>query len=103
MTALTASPQTGEENVPHAAADETDKMERMDLWLDAVCDQFGVDPSVVTSDRDALLDLISTVAHGPSRPGAPMTAFVVGYVAASTGRPVADLTAEVSHLAETWA
>ncbi|SPT53507.1 Uncharacterised protein [Actinomyces bovis] len=83
-------------------ADETAKMEQMRHWLDALCTELQLDPTVVQDPETPLLKLISTVAHGPSRPGAPMTAFVVGYVAASTGRPTAEVIAQVQRLAEGW-
>lgn len=88
--------------MPQDTAVENAKMEQMGRWLDAVADRLDVDPGIVAQDQDVLLDLIATVAHGPSRPGAPMTAFVVGYVAASTGRPVAEIAGEITALADDW-
>lgn len=42
--------------------------------------------------------MISDVAHGPSRPGAPLTAFLIG-VAAGHGADAADLAGRVAKLA----
>ena len=88
--------------MPQDTAAEKHKMEQMGRWLDAVCEELDVDPAVIDRDRDLLLDLIATVAHGPSRPGAPMTAFVIGYAAAGSGRPVSEVAARVERLAGDW-
>jgi hypothetical protein len=60
-------------------ADVGDKMAVMNAWLDAVRAELGADRSVMDANTTGLLDLIRDVAHGPSRPGAPMTAFLVGW------------------------
>lgn len=62
--------------------DETRKMAAMDAWLDEVCAELGVDRDLVRATTPGMLRLIGRVAHGPSRPGAPLTAFVVGLAAA---------------------
>ncbi|GAA4288994.1 DUF6457 domain-containing protein [Georgenia daeguensis] len=62
--------------------DETRKMTVMNAWLDEVCAELGVDRDVLSAATPPMLRLISEVAHGPSRPGAPLTAFVVGLAAA---------------------
>lgn len=77
--------------------EETATMATMHRWLDAVCAELGVDRSVVDASTAALLDLIRDVAHGPSRPGAPMTAFLVGL---SAGQAGADARAQASAVAE---
>lgn len=82
--------------------DEKTKMEQMRRWLDALSAEIELDPEVLRQSETVLLDLIATVAHGPSRPGAPMTAFAIGYVAARTGRPVAELAAQAQQLAQGW-
>lgn len=48
------------------------------VWLEQVSAQLGQDPAVIQSLLDELLDLTRDVAHGPSRPAAPLTAFLVG-------------------------
>jgi len=65
--------------------DETRKMAQMNAWLDEVCAELGVDRTVVGEVTPDLLRLVSAVAHGPSRPGAPLTAFVVGLAAGAGG------------------
>ena len=66
----------------HDRGDETRKMAAMDAWLDDVCAELGVDRELVRASTPGMLRLIGRVAHGPSRPGAPLTAFVVGLAAA---------------------
>ena len=89
--------------------DETRKMAVMDEWLDAVCAELGVERSVMDANTRGLLRLINDVAHGPSRPGAPMTAFLVGLASASvSGDPavqaeaVKDRVAAVDTLVQRW-
>ena len=91
------------------SADESDKMAVMDRWLAEVCVELGVDRSVLDANTVAMLALIKSVAHGPSRPGAPMTAFLIGLAAgAATPTPatqttgVADNIRKVNHLISTW-
>lgn len=81
-----------------ARGDETEKMAAMDRWLDAVCAELDVDRGILDASSAGLLRLISDVAHGPSRPGAPLTAFLVGLAAARTDEPVAALTDGVERL-----
>lgn len=70
--------------------DETQRMAEMRQWLEAVCAELELDPALLDETTEPLLDLIHDVAHGPSRPGAPLTAFLVGlaagrHVSADTG------------------
>jgi hypothetical protein len=50
-------------------------------WLEAVSAELGTDPQFIRSLTRELLDLTKHVAHGPSRPAAPLTAFLVGVAA----------------------
>lgn len=79
-------------------ADNPETMAAMRQWLGLVEDELGVDPDVIRRVEAPLLDLISTVAHGPSRPGAPLTAFLVG-VATGQGKDPQELITRVSELA----
>ena len=90
-------------------ADESDKMAVMDAWLDAVCAELGVDRAVMDANTAGLLDLIGNVAHGPSRPGAPMTAFLIGLASATASadpavqaKRAADGVAVVNRLVANW-
>lgn len=60
--------------------DEPAKMAAMESWLDEVC---------------AALEVVGDVAHGPSRPAAPLTAFAVGLAAGSPRAGDGDLAARV--------
>ena len=89
--------------------DETEKMAVMDHWLDGVCAELGVERSVLDANAPSLLRLIKDVAHGPSRPGAPMTAFLVGLASGSVSADpttqadaVAERVAAVTRLLERW-
>lgn len=80
--------------------DDPEKMARMQEWLAAVEDELGLDHETLASAQEPLLHLISSVAHGPSRPGAPLTAFLVGLAAGRGGDPV-ELTARIEELVQT--
>lgn len=60
---------------------EAEKMEIMHAWLDEVCETLDLKRDVLDIVTPQMLDLIRDVAHGPSRPGAPMTAMLVGLAA----------------------
>ena len=78
-------------------------------WVAAVVRELGLAGALDGDDLgglvDAVLDLTSDVAHGVSRPGAPVTAFLVGVAA---GRATAPATAAREHavriaeLADGW-
>ena len=73
--------------------DDPEKMTRMRQWLATAAAEIGVDPGLVTDAEEPLLAMISAVAHGPSRPGAPLTAFLVGV---AVGRGVDADAAELA-------
>jgi len=81
-----------------AKGDDPEKMARMRAWLSTVEDDLGIEHSLLEEAEGPLLDLISTVAHGPSRPGAPLTAFPIG-VAAGRGQDPTALAARIEGLA----
>lgn len=89
---------------------EREKMAAMNAWLDEVCTELGVDRELMTQTTGPLLALIRDVAHGPSRPAAPLTAFLLGLASARDGaRSVEDQAASVgeriatlSRLAREW-
>ncbi|SEA68789.1 hypothetical protein SAMN02910418_02176 [Bowdeniella nasicola] len=78
-----------------AKMSEEEKMAVMHAWLDDVCTTLDLDRAVLDHVTPQMLDLIRIVAHGPSRPGAPMTALLVGLDAGIRyGRAEADATGE---------
>lgn len=81
-----------------AHEDSAEKMAQMDSWLRLVVAEAAVEPAILAANQDAMLELISTVAHGPSRPGAPLTAFLVG-VAVGRGADAGDLIGRLHSLA----
>ncbi|MER5320226.1 DUF6457 domain-containing protein [Streptosporangium roseum] len=68
-------------------------------WTELVCRELGVDPATV--DRDALLDLTKEVAHGVTRPAAPLTAYVLG-LAQGAGSAPPDAVERLTALAREW-
>lgn len=76
-------------------------------WVTAAARQLGLE--LTEADRSelvtAVLDLTADVAHGVSRPAAPVTAFLVGLAAGRAADPtaaVADHIAAVRDLAGLW-
>ena len=76
-----------------------------DDWIEVAAADLGVDPRVL--DTDAVLDLARDVAHNVERKAAPLTAYLVGYAAASAAGSVAEpdgaaLSRRVAALAREW-
>jgi hypothetical protein len=73
-------------------------------WVAAVARELGL-AEVPDGTVDMVLDLTSDVAHGVSRPGAPVTAFLVGLAAGRADDPAAAArthAATISALADAW-
>ncbi|MFI9431264.1 MULTISPECIES: DUF6457 domain-containing protein [Streptosporangium] len=68
-------------------------------WTAIVCRELGVDPAEI--DRDALLDLTKEVAHGVTRPAAPLTAYLLG-LAQGAGTAPPDAVERLTALAQEW-
>lgn len=68
-------------------------------WTAIVCRELGVDPAEI--DRDALLDLTKEVAHGVTRPAAPLTAYLLG-LAQGAGTAPPDAVERLTALAREW-
>ncbi len=76
-------------------------------WVAAAARQLGLDLAEAARDElvTAVLDLTADVAHGVSRPAAPVTAFLVGLAAGRAVDPVAAVPgriAAVRDLAALW-
>jgi uncharacterized protein DUF6457 len=75
-------------------------------WVTAVVRELGLEGALDTgSSVDMVLDLTSDVAHGVSRPAAPVTAFLVGVAAGRADDPATaarDYARKVGALADGW-
>jgi hypothetical protein len=74
-------------------------------WVTAVARELGLEDALAGGTTDMVLDLTSDVAHGVSRPGAPVTAFLVGLAAGRADDPGAaarDYAQKISALADGW-
>lgn len=74
-------------------------MNAMDQWVAAACRELDLDPAV--ADTRQVLDLARDVAHNVLRPGAPVTAYLLG-VAVGRGADPAAAAARLSALAAGW-
>ncbi|MFG3422249.1 DUF6457 domain-containing protein [Micromonospora sp. NPDC049460] len=71
----------------------------MDDWVTAACAELGLDPAQVPVP--AVLDLAKDVAHQVLRPGAPVTAYLLG-LAVGRGADPAGASARLTALAASW-
>lgn len=75
-------------------------------WVLAVARELGLEGAVEADTTvDMVLDLTSDVAHHVSRPGAPVTAFLVGVAAGRAQDPAVaarDFAGTIARLAEGW-
>jgi hypothetical protein len=62
-------------------------------WVVRACAELGLEPLGV-QEQDAILDLAREVAHNVARPGAPVTAFLLG-VAVGRGADLEDARARL--------
>ena len=68
-------------------------------WVRVAGRELGLDPAEVPTS--AILDLARDVARGVVRPGAPVTAYLMG-VAVGRGADPADVADRLSELALSW-
>lgn len=73
-------------------------MSELDSWVTLVCGELGLNPAVAP---DAVLDVARDVAHGVSRPAAPLTTFLLGR-AVESGVLLEEAATRISSLASTW-
>jgi hypothetical protein len=85
---------------------ESSDAKALSEWVTAVARELGLEGALDSGTTvDMVLDLTSDVAHGVSRPGAPVTAFLVGVAAGRADDPAVaarDYAARISHLAQGW-
>jgi hypothetical protein len=74
-------------------------MSQLDAWVTAVVGELGLDEGDNQTTR--VLDVARDVAHQVLRPGAPVTAYLMG-VAVGRGADPADVAERVSELARSW-
>lgn len=77
--------------------DSPEKMAAMRSWLAAVAEELNIAPEVMAEAEAPLLQLIGKIAYGPSRPGAPLTAFLIGM---AVGRGDGESTALIARIKE---
>jgi hypothetical protein len=71
----------------------------LDAWVAAACAELNIPAE--QAQTKAVLDLARDVAHNVVRPGAPVTAYLMG-VAVGRGAEPADVAARLSALAREW-
>ncbi|MGN9812358.1 DUF6457 domain-containing protein [Micromonospora sp. BQ11] len=71
----------------------------MDDWVTAACAELGLNPAEVPVP--AVLDLARDVAHQVLRPGAPVSAYLLG-LAVGRGADPAGAAARLRDLAASW-
>jgi hypothetical protein len=78
----------------------------MSVWVTAVARELGLEEAVESpASVDMVLDLTSDVAHGVSRPAAPVTAFLIGVAAGRADDPAVaarDYAGKIAKLAQGW-
>jgi hypothetical protein len=75
-------------------------------WVSAVAAELGISDAVdADAIVDTILDMTADVAHEVSRPGAPVTAFLLGLAAGRAGDPklaARELAETVRKMAGSW-
>lgn len=74
-------------------------MNQLDEWVAAAAKELGLAPEEV--DTRQVLDVARDVAHRVLRPGAPVTAYLLG-VAVGRGADPAAAAERISRLAVSW-
>lgn len=74
-------------------------MSELDSWIVAACAELGLSPADVSAK--AVLDVARDVAHQVMRPGAPVSAYLMG-VAVGRGADPSDVAGRLSALAIAW-
>lgn len=84
----------------------SDDADALSVWVTAVSRELGLEGALESVGLvDTVLDMTSDVAHGVSRPGAPVTAFLIGVAAGRADDPsvaARDYAEKISRLAAGW-
>ncbi|MFG1996633.1 DUF6457 domain-containing protein [Actinoplanes sp. NPDC048988] len=75
-------------------------MSDLDTWIRAAAAELGIDPAEVPTG--AVLGLAKDVAHNVVRPGAPVSAYLVG-LAVGRGADPSEAAGKLRELALSWA
>jgi hypothetical protein len=75
-------------------------MATLDEWSAAASQRLGLDPAA-DAHRTLVLDLAREVAHGVTRPAAPVTAYLLG-LAVGQGADPGEAAAKLTALARDW-
>ena len=81
--------------------DDAEEMERMRAWVNHVAQTLDISPEDYESLEVPLLALTRVIAHGPSRPGAPLTTYLAG-LAAGRGDDATEVIEQISALAVSY-
>lgn len=76
-------------------------MAQMHRWLAEVRAQLQLQENPLQDLESELLSLIGTVAPGSFRPGAPLTAFLTGYLVGK-GADAKEIIGQLQKLAKDW-
>ncbi|HHV20176.1 MAG TPA: hypothetical protein GXZ30_01340 [Propionibacterium sp.] len=82
--------------MPH---DRDQNLSDLHEWIAAISPELGIAPEDIPVG--AILDLSKTVAHGVTRPGVPVTAFLAG-LAAGQGKRADEVLTDLTSRAEHW-
>jgi hypothetical protein len=74
-------------------------MNTLDAWISAACAELGLEPSEVSAK--AVLEVARDVAHQVIRPGAPVSAYLMG-IAVGRGADPSDVAERLTALALAW-
>jgi hypothetical protein len=75
-------------------------MDTLADWTEALCAELGLDTEEGT--QKTVLNLARVVAHTVDRPGAPLTAYLLG-VAVGRGESLTATATRIQQLARDWA
>lgn len=82
--------------------DTPEQIAARDRWLAAVSEELELPAEQMSQVTQPLLELINLVAHGPSRPGAPLTAFLVGLASAGDTDRSLELIERIRKLVQSY-